>query len=549
MLATSIVIQYCYQYLVNQISLGLLLYAHVPTAILALGFGGFVVWHARTRASLYLLLVCASFAGWCFLDIISWFAFLGDSLMMFAWVLVDLSAALMFVFSYFFVWTFIWKTEPPFLQKLIGFGLVSPLAFWIAEGKTLAGFDANICEAVENNTHTFYLYYLEGFVLVSVLCLLIYQYIHTRESALKRQVALVGTGVTLFLTFFLSSTLGTKLLINDSVVEFAYNYEIYGLFGMPILLGYLGFLIVRYKAFDIKVFGAQALIMALIALVGSEFAFISSFVNRILVAITLVVIGVVGIALIRSVRKEIEQREMIERQEKQLEAANKQQESLLHFISHEVKGYLTKGQGAFAEIVAGSFGEPTPEIKTISQSALVEMRKGVDTVMYILKAADFKKGTVAYEKKPFDLKALVVETVESFKAKAEEKHLSLSLSVGDGDFTLTGDREKIAQHVTRNLVENSLNYTPSGSIQVSLEHVGNTMRFTVQDTGVGITPEDMQRLFTQGGHGADSIKVNVHSTGYGLFIAKQVVEAHGGKIWAESEGKGKGSRFVVEFTP
>jgi signal transduction histidine kinase len=70
---------------------------------------------------------------------------------------------------------------------------------------------------------------------------------------------------------------------------------------------------------------------------------------------------------------------------------------------------------------------------------------------------------------------------------------------------------------------------------------------TSVDTGVGITPEDMKRLFTEGGHGAESIKVNVHSTGYGLYIAKQIAEAHGGAIRAESEGKGKGSRFIVEL--
>jgi signal transduction histidine kinase len=57
----------------------------------------------------------------------------------------------------------------------------------------------------------------------------------------------------------------------------------------------------------------------------------------------------------------------------------------------------------------------------------------------------------------------------------------------------------------------------------------------------------MKHLFTEGGRGKESTKVNVDSTGYGLFVAKSVVEAHGGKIWAESEGKGKGSRFTVEL--
>jgi signal transduction histidine kinase len=57
----------------------------------------------------------------------------------------------------------------------------------------------------------------------------------------------------------------------------------------------------------------------------------------------------------------------------------------------------------------------------------------------------------------------------------------------------------------------------------------------------------MKSLFTEGGHGKESIKVNVDSTGFGLYIAKQVVDSHGGKIWAESEGAGKGSRFIVEL--
>ncbi len=72
-------------------------------------------------------------------------------------------------------------------------------------------------------------------------------------------------------------------------------------------------------------------------------------------------------------------------------------------------------------------------------------------------------------------------------------------------------------------------------------------RFSVKDNGIGITPEDMKNLFTEGGHGKESIKTNVHSTGYGLYIAKKIIEAHGGRIWAESDGQDKGARFIVEL--
>jgi signal transduction histidine kinase len=69
----------------------------------------------------------------------------------------------------------------------------------------------------------------------------------------------------------------------------------------------------------------------------------------------------------------------------------------------------------------------------------------------------------------------------------------------------------------------------------------------VADTGVGIAAGDMQKLFTEGGRGEHSKEANPESTGYGLFIAKQIVEAHGGRIWASSNGPGTGSTFFIEF--
>jgi len=77
----------------------------------------------------------------------------------------------------------------------------------------------------------------------------------------------------------------------------------------------------------------------------------------------------------------------------------------------------------------------------------------------------------------------------------------------------------------------------------------NTIVFKVKDTGVGIKDEDKPNIFKEGGMGKDSRKLNVHSSGYGLFAAKKVTEAHGGKIWFESEGvAGKGSIFYVELS-
>ncbi len=230
-----------------------------------------------------------------------------------------------------------------------------------------------------------------------------------------------------------------------------------------------------------------------------------------------------------------------------LEVANAQQESLLHFIGHEVKGFLTKDAGAFAAISQGDFGVPPDGMKPFVDRALLESRQGAASVENILKASNLKKGTVTYTKEPFDLSALVASAVEKAKDVAEQKGLTLISTIEGAPYQMTGDGPQIGDHVLRNLIDNAINYTPSGTVAISLKKENNTFVFTVKDSGVGITEEDKKRLFTEGGHGKDSQKVNAHSTGYGLYIAKQITEAHGGAIRAESEGAGKGSTFVAEF--
>lgn len=309
----------------------------------------------------------------------------------------------------------------------------------------------------------------------------------------------------------------------------------------------VGYAVTRLGLFNIKVVAAGVLIAALTIFTLIRMLLSGTAQDQILNGGLFIAVCIFGILLLKSVNKEVEQRELIEKQEKELEVVNRQQEGLLHFISHEVKGYLTKSEAGFAAIVEGDFGAVPEHLTGMAKSALADTRKGVQTVMEILSAANLQKGTVEFKKEPFDFQKLVAEALEDFKRTAEDKKLSLTSDLRDADYTILGDRHKISRHVIRNLVDNALRYTLSGSIHVELSRTGNTVRFSVRDTGVGITQEDMQKLFTEGGKGKDSLRVNVDSTGYGLFVAKSVVVAHNGKIWAESEGQGKGATFIVEL--
>ncbi|MBI5004351.1 HAMP domain-containing histidine kinase [Candidatus Kaiserbacteria bacterium] len=223
------------------------------------------------------------------------------------------------------------------------------------------------------------------------------------------------------------------------------------------------------------------------------------------------------------------------------------QVDLIRSISHEMKGHLTRSQVTFASIVAGDFGEVPERLKNIADMALADTREGVETVMDILNSANLKKGTLMIEHQTFDLLESLRQSIAKFRPEAAKKGLDLRFNDKIGSCLIEGDRAKLEHHVLRNLLDNSIHYTPKGSIEVNLTWDLTSATLSIIDTGVGISAADMSHLFTEGGKGSDSSRVNPASTGYGLYVARMVVEGHGGKIWAESDGPGHGSRFYVKL--
>ena len=224
----------------------------------------------------------------------------------------------------------------------------------------------------------------------------------------------------------------------------------------------------------------------------------------------------------------------------------KQRESLVHLITHKVKGSFTHSKYIFAEMLEGTFGAITPELEKMAKNGLETDNNGIATVDLILNADNLTHGTIKYVMQPFDLKGAVEAVIATKKDPIETKGLKLETDIKDGDYHMNGDETWLKESIN-NLVENSLRYTKEGTIIVGLEKKDNNILFSVKDTGVGITDEDKKNLFTEGGRGANSVKVNVDSTGYGLYTVKMVVEAHKGRVWGESEGPGKGSQFYIEL--
>lgn len=149
---------------------------------------------------------------------------------------------------------------------------------------------------------------------------------------------------------------------------------------------------------------------------------------------------------------------------------------------------------------------------------------------------------------PFDFEKAAHDLATDLSITAEKKGLTLTFKAeGTGPHTVNGDMEKIRQ-VVLNIIDNAIKYTQAGSISVLLSRdpVTHVERLAVTDTGMGISAEEKEKLFQKFGRGEGG-KTNTSGSGLGLYLAKQIAEAHGGRVAIDSPGVGKGSTFTIEL--
>lgn len=524
----------------------LLYYSHIPATILSLLIGLFVFMNGRQHLLNRLLLgISVSFSLWTLFSLITWTNIHSD-VILFVWSFFGILYSAISILCIYFISVFLTGKDISAGRKLVLAALSLPVLVLAPLSVNLSGFDLSACDS-SGFEGIFYIGYYTFLGVVGMLWILWLLIAHYRKADkdFRRQILLMGAGIELFLFLFFVAGFLTSFLIDAGFLS-GYELEQYGLFGMVFFMALLGFMIVQFKTFHVGMMAAQALVVALIILIGSQFAFVQTQTNLVLVSITLVLTGAIGIVLVRSVRREIEQRKHIEMLAKDLEKSNKQQIILIHFITHQIKGFMTKSRNIFSLFLDGDYG-PIPEtMRPMIEEGFKSDTKGVNTIQEILNAANIKSGRVTYDMTDVDLKAIIDEVSKDLRTTAEAKGLLFKLDVPAEPFVLKADRLQLL-NAFKNLIDNSIKYTPKGSVTVSLRKVDGKIRFMIEDTGVGICDEDKERLFTEGGHGVNSQKVNVESTGFGLYIVKNIIEAHHGKVWAESEGEGKGARFIAEL--
>ncbi|HYM51727.1 MAG TPA: GAF domain-containing sensor histidine kinase [Candidatus Limnocylindrales bacterium] len=226
----------------------------------------------------------------------------------------------------------------------------------------------------------------------------------------------------------------------------------------------------------------------------------------------------------------------------ELNRANQHKAEFLANMSHELRTPLNSILGFSQLLLEGDGGalgdEQRQDVEIIAQNG----RHLLALINDLLDISKLEAGKAQLHRGEVDVAELVNECVEAIGSLARTKKIQLSSDIRPDIGRVYGDRPKIKQ-ILLNLLGNAIKFTDTGSVSLRVERQGADVRISVQDTGIGVPPEDRERIFESFQQGRSGQSGKYQGTGLGLAICRRLVEMHGGRIWVEST-PGRGSTFA-----
>lgn len=226
-----------------------------------------------------------------------------------------------------------------------------------------------------------------------------------------------------------------------------------------------------------------------------------------------------------------------------LEKVESMRRQLIGDVSHELRTPLTAIKGSMEGLMDGVLPENDETYMGIYREA-DRLQRLVNDLQELSRV---EAGAYELDLHPLDVLVVISAVVKRLELQFKEKGVLLEVDVPDDLPSIQADEDRIGQ-VLLNLVGNALQFTPSGgSVVVSAAQRNKEIKISVSDTGIGISPEDIENIFTRFYRVDKSRSRAGGGSGIGLTISKYLVEAHGGRIWVESAGLDRGSTFTFSL--
>jgi signal transduction histidine kinase len=366
----------------------------------------------------------------------------------------------------------------------------------------------------------------------------------------RRQVGFVMIGIITMLGLIISTIMIPVLVVhNDFFVQFAPLYAL-------IFLGMTAVAVLRYHLFDIKLIVTETLVIILILALLFEGLTEGSLFKIILKISFSILVGFLGLLLIRSVKKEITQREQLgilnttlEKTNANLKTANLQLQQLdqqktdfLSIASHQMRTPLSIFNGYMELLEDGAYGKTSKPMLEVFKNIEENNQHLVKLVDEFLDITRIEQHRTKFTFVSLDIVAMISNVVKELTLKLRGKKLIIEWKPPLKPIMVQMDEEKI-RHVIFNLIDNAIKYTEQGTITVLCTPRDKGVEVIVRDTGLGFDEHDQANFFQKFYRGNNVRGINVTGTGLGLFVASKFIDGHSGKIWAKSPGLNKGGEF------
>lgn len=232
-----------------------------------------------------------------------------------------------------------------------------------------------------------------------------------------------------------------------------------------------------------------------------------------------------------------------------LKQLDKLKDEFVSVASHELRTPMTAIKSYLWMALDGRGGALTDKQKEYLDRAYSSVDRLIRLVSDMLNVSRIDSGRVTLQQQSIDIQKITQEVFDEVMPRVQELGIILKANHVESLPQVIADSDKIKE-VLFNLIGNSMKFTPKdGTITVAFTQKDMMLETAVTDTGTGIDPNDIGKLFTKFSMIPESYGANsqIQGTGLGLYISKSIVELHGGKIWAQSEGHGKGTTFTFSL--
>jgi signal transduction histidine kinase len=305
--------------------------------------------------------------------------------------------------------------------------------------------------------------------------------------------------------------------------------------------------ITRYHLFEIRVVLTEILVVAISVLLLIQFFASQTTFEYVWKGLLFLLFVFFGTFLIKSVLKEIALRAELQTAYQELQKLDEAKSEFVSIASHQLRTPLTAIKGYISLLLDGSYGELTDKNRPPIENIYKSSERLIKLINELLNISRIEAGKMEMNFEWASLEEIIDSVIEELKLQAKEKGLYLKKEKSKTPLPeLLIDKDKTKQ-VIMNVVDNAIKYTNKGGIVIKTKTKDSKALIEVFDTGEGMNKEEIAKLFKSFSRGSAGNKTSADGAGLGLHIARRFVEIQGGRIWAESPGRGKGSTIFIEL--